>query len=169
MRLDIKSAMTDAEADRLAQLAIAQDVLEVGALLGHGTVAMALTARSVVSVDPHAGYPEHNPRPTLAPFLENLERHGVRGKVTPIIGMDHEVLPRLAPRQFGVAFVDLTGYYEDTRDCIRRVIPLLRHHAVLAVHDCGRDGWPGVMQAVEELGRPWEQVDTLSVFEGTWG
>ena len=168
-RLEIPSAMTDAEADKLRELARGRDVLEVGALLGHGTVTMAEVAHSVVSVDPHEGYPAHNPRPTLEKFLHNLRDHGVRQYVVPIIGYDFNVLPHLKENHFELAFLDLTGEYADTYACIQRVRPLLRHSAVLAVHDCGHPDWPGVAEACEDLlGTPYEQVDTLRIYKQVW-
>lgn len=165
-RLAIPSAMTDGEAITLEELARGARVLEVGALLGHGTVTMAQVAEHVVSVDPHEGYPRHNPRPTLQPFLDNLERYGVRKVVVPMIGYDFEVLPHLADNSFDLAFLDLTGEYTDTYHCIIRVRRLLRDGGTLAVHDCGHPEWPGVAEACEDLlGEPLFQVDTLRVYQ----
>jgi predicted O-methyltransferase YrrM len=172
-RVDIPSAVTPAEAATLDALAAGQIVLEVGALLGHSTVVLARSAKHVISIDPHEGYPAHDPRPTLGPFLSNLERWAVRDKVTVMLGTDADVLPYLQVRSFGLAFIDCTGEYQVTLDALRRCVPLLRHHAAMAVHDCGHPDWPGALEAAEtfalEQGRTFELVDRMAVFTGTWG
>lgn len=166
--IDIPTAVTNAEAVELSSLASGKTVLEAGALLGHSTVTLALTAKHVVSVDPHEGYPEHDPRPTLQPFLDNLTRCGVRDKVTVCIGTHEDVFPYLDEDTFDLVFLDLTGHYEDTWDAMQRAIPLLTVTGVLAVHDCGHSEWPGVQQAVrefaEDVGGEPRLVDRLAVF-----
>lgn len=172
MYIDIPSAVTPAEAAELQRLALGATVLEVGALLGYSTVLLALTAERVHSVDPHEGYPRDNPRPTLLPFLDNLERHGVRDRVTVHVGRDYDVLPAFRGRQFHLAFLDLTGEYEDTLRCMHAVEPLLTHFGRLAVHDCGHPDWPGAMAAAETFaakrGTTFKLVDRLAIFEQTW-
>jgi predicted O-methyltransferase YrrM len=170
--IDIPSAITPAEAARLYELSAGKLVLEVGSLLGHSTVVLAQGALRVVSVDPHEGYPTHNPRPTLRPFLANLERFDVRDKVAVMIGTDEEILPHLQSGQFSLAFIDCTGEYDVTLTAMRRCIPLLHHTAALAVHDCGHPDWPGALAAAEtfarEQRRTFEIIDRMAVFTGTW-
>jgi predicted O-methyltransferase YrrM len=166
--INIPSAVTLAEELELRTLAAGRDVLEVGALLGHSTVALAQTANHVVSVDPHEDYPANNPRPTLPTFLSNLDRHGVRDKVTPIVARHNQAFPRLAPRSFDVVFIDCTGEYQLTLSIMRAAVPLLRPHATMCVHDCGHPDWPGAMEAVETFGRPFRLIDRLAVIEGMW-
>jgi predicted O-methyltransferase YrrM len=168
----IPTAVTPCEAAELQRLARGGDVLEVGSLLGFSTVTLARVARHVHSVDPHAGYPAHDPRPTLEPFLRNLREHGVRDKVTVHVGTDGEVLPALAPAQFDMAFLDMTGLYNDTYYGIERAARVLRHQAVLCVHDCGHPDWPGALAAVEDYathhGTEFRLVDRMAIFEQTW-
>jgi protein-L-isoaspartate O-methyltransferase len=64
--LNIPTAVTPREAAVMVTHASGRLVLEVGALLGYSTVTLATTALHVVSVDPHDGYPAHDPRPTLS-------------------------------------------------------------------------------------------------------
>jgi len=167
-KIDIPSALEYREADVLRLYALNGQVLEVGALLGHSTVTLAQVADRVVSVDPHVGYPEADPRPTLGPFLANLERYGVRDKVVPCVGRDDEVLPFLRPKSFDLAFVDTTGKYSDTLRAALGCLPLLRDRGVLAIHDCGHPDWPGAIKAADRLvlvtGVKYELVNRLAVF-----
>lgn len=168
----IPSAVTELEAHVLQMLARDKLVLEVGSLLGYSTVKLAQVATRVVAIDPHEGYPAANPRPTFATFVENLKAHGVRDKVTPMVGTHDDVFPHLATRQFDVAFIDCTGEYDLTLDVIRKVQPLLRHFAYLCVHDCGHPDWPGALEAVETFASwpraGYKLVDRMAVFEGVW-
>jgi predicted O-methyltransferase YrrM len=167
--LGIPTAITERETAALVRLATGHLVLEVGALLGYSTVTLATTALHVVSLDPHDGYPAHDPSPTLGGFLANVLRHDMIHKVTPVIGRD-DVLPMLAPGAFGLVFIDTTGEFEDTARIIRAVLPLLAPYASLAVHDCGHPDWPGALVAVHEFAaemhRDFEVIDRLAIFEG---
>lgn len=171
--MTIPSAVTAAEVAELQGLAGGKRVLELGSLLGYSTIRLAEVAEHVVSVDPHQGYPAHAPRPTLIPFFRNIIRADVRDRVTVMVGTDTEILPLLATAQFDLAFIDLTGLYDDTLRAIRLTIPLLRHYAALAVHDCGHPDWPGALDAVEDFARDarttYRLVDRLAIFEQTWG
>lgn len=170
--VEIPTAITAAERDELERLAAGKRVLEIGALLGHSTVAMARVAESVVSVDPHEGYPRVAPRPTLLRFLENLREYGVRDRVVVCVAPDWQALPMLRERLFDLAFIDCDGEYETTLHAMRATVPLLRHHAALVVHDHGHPDWPGASRAIREFARErgtaFRTVDTLAVFEQTW-
>ena len=85
--IDIPTALSAVEADALRSLSTGKNVLEVGALLGFSTVVMGQVANTVVSVDPHDGYPAANPRPTLEPFIANLSRFDVLETVTWVQGL----------------------------------------------------------------------------------
>jgi predicted O-methyltransferase YrrM len=171
--IDIPTALTPAETEKLQSLARDKYVLEVGALLGYSTVALAQVARRVVSIDPHEGYPEDNPRPTFSTYWENLVRHGVKDKVQPYKATWQEVVAHEGgfPAPYDMVFMDLTGRYEDTMEL------LMYLHGewgwrlkTIAVHDCGHPDWPGVDRAVEEFRKfigmhaTFQQVDRLGVF-----
>lgn len=162
--VDIPTALTEAERNELKMLAHGANVLEVGSLLGHSTVTLAQVAQHVVSIDPHEGYPASEPRPTFQRFMENLERYGVRDKVTVIVDTHDKVVPWLQPRSFELVFIDATGEYDLTLDIIRSVKPLV-NSGWIAVHDCGHPDWPGALQAVESYGRPFDLIDRLAIIQ----
>ena len=151
MRPAITSAVTDAEATRLADLARGRTVLEVGSWYGFSTVVMARVARVVHAVDWHRGDEHAGVRETLGAFWANLERYAVRDRVVIHVGLAEVVLPVLRARSFDFAFLD--GFHETEavdRDA-RLILPLLRPGGMLAFHDYGRFG---VRPAVDGLGLP---------------
>lgn len=162
---DIPSAVTGKEAYELATLAEGKTVLEIGSLLGFSTIVMAQTAAVVHSVDPHEGYPEHNPRPTLGAFRRNLRQYGVADKVVAHVGLADQVLPCLRARWFDFAFVDLSLTDGTTARAVWWAQHLLRYSGVLAVHDYGHETWPGATQVIRSLERPFRLVDTLAIFD----
>lgn len=148
MRPRIASGVTEAEADRLAELAKDRTVLEVGSWYGLSTIVMARTAAMVHAVDWHRGDAHAGRRETLTVFWANLERYDVRDRVVVHVGRAEVVLPMLREASFDLAFVD--GFHETkavTRDA-RLILPLLRPGALLAFHDYGRFG---VRPAVDAL------------------
>lgn len=168
--LDIPTALTRDESALLQAIAEGNRVLEIGALLGYSTVTLARTARWVVSVDPHEGYPAHDPRPTLDTYLENLRRNAVTN-VVPVIARWQDALDAIRPTSFDVVFMDLTGRYEDTKELLDHLRLDFATGLVgaIAVHDCGHPDWPGVQQAVQEFhretGGTMKVVDRLAVFQ----
>ena len=168
--MNIKSAVTAAEIARLAALAAGKRVVEVGSLLGFSTVHLARAACRVVAIDPHDGYPYYNPSPTLPEFLGNLERFGVLPKVDVRVGYAQDWLPKLSEKHgsisdnFGLTFIDATGFYEDTKFCLAHA-----PSPVIAVHDYGRRGCGGVEKAVKEFcwqtGKSFDVTGTLAVIQ----
>lgn len=156
----------------LRTLARGKRVVEIGALLGFSTVTMAQVAESVISIDPHDGYPFYNPSPTLPIFRHNLDRYAVSDKV--------EVRVSNAQHFFGKArrvgkerakepgdaftFIDCTGFYADTAFCLSHA-PV----GTIACHDFGRRGCAGVDQAVRDYlkksGRKLTVIDTLAIID----
>lgn len=172
--MDIPTAVTNREIEEMVQLARDKTVLEIGSLLGYSTHILARAARVVHAVDPHRGYPSHDPKPTLAPFMENLETAGVLDQVIVHVGYDYDVLPILRRGSFDLVFIDITGEFDDTYRCMVRAAPLLTHSGVLCVHDCGHPDWPGALQAVGKFSlerhRGYRLVDRLAIFDQqTWG
>lgn len=170
--IDIPTALTRDETSVLQAICVGKHVLEIGALLGYSTVAIAQVAESVKSVDPHEGYPSDNPRPTFQQWGENLSRHGLSHKVV-CFKMRWQLavqLERIYP--YEVVFMDLTGEYDDTKECLQYFAPEWGWSLkTIAVHDCGHPEWPGVDRAVEwmkeRLGPyhyTFEQIDRLGVF-----
>jgi len=172
--IDIPTALTPAETELLQSLARDKYVLEVGALLGYSTVVLAQVAKQVISIDPHEGYPDNNPRPTWQTYRENLARHGVKDKVLPYKATWQEVAAHDEgglPAPYDMVFMDLTGRYEDTMELLMYLHPEWGWRLkTIAVHDCGHPDWPGVDRAVEEfrefmgMHAKFQQVDRLGVF-----
>lgn len=172
--IDIPTALTLAETEKLQEVCRDKYVMEIGALLGYSTVAIAQVAKRVISIDPHEGYPEHDPKPTFETWSENVKRYGVRDKVIPIVDTWQNAcnlnLGRL-PYPYDVVFMDLTGKYEDTKECLMHFHPEWGWRLqTICVHDCGHPDWPGVMKAVKEfrdflgMHSEYEQVDKLGIF-----
>jgi hypothetical protein len=153
---DCPSSLSDRETACLQRWARDKRVVEAGALLGYSTIKLAEVATHVVSIDKHEGYTT----PTLRRYLTNLERAGVRGKVTPLVG---DAPPLLASvRDVDFAFIDLTGKGDLTMTSIMR-----SHAPIVGVHDFGRPGCEveGVVRLLWSHYR-WtilELVDTLVV------
>lgn len=166
--IDIPTALTKKESEALTRISEGKLVLELGALLGYSTITLANSAKRVFSVDPHEGYPVDNPRSTLLPFFNNLERYGVIDKVVPIISK-YELIVDSLP-EVDVAFIDLMGYYNQTLDAL--MAAPVKMGGWYAVHDYQRKhpfDCSGATQAVNDFVRMWEynteQVDTLLLIE----
>jgi hypothetical protein len=155
---EVLSAASFAECERLAQLARDATVLEIGAYFGRSTIAMASGATVVHSIDPHRGGPPESPD-TLAPFLENLTRHGVRDRVLVHVGPSAEIASLFEPECFDMAFVDAMHQRPDVDIDLALSARCVRPGGSLALHDYGRDGvyvgedwYPfGVTEAVAEF------------------
>lgn len=136
------TAISPAEVDLLQQYARGKRVLEMGALLGYSTIKLAEVASHVVSIDMHEGYRGK----TYWRYMSNLERAGIRHKVTPVLGDAIALTPMFDCHEF--YFIDLTGIWKDTRDAIK-AIPACP--ALIGIHDFGRQNCTGVELAVSSL------------------
>lgn len=150
----VPTSMSDRETRLLQFYARDRRVVEAGALLGYSTIQLASVARSVVSIDKHAGYTA----PTYRQFRSNLERFGVAHKGTPIVG---DALDHLPGHTGDLGFLDLTGHRGLTRAALQAC-----RAPLVAIHDFDRAHCPGVAQAIRDLQlRVVEQVDTLVIVE----
>ena len=147
----IEGWTSDAEAAELQRLAARKTVLEVGTYKGFGAVLMAQAGALVWAVDWHRGDADLGSRDTLCAWWTNVRRHHVEDSVIGLVGRFEDVLPRLAPQTFDLAFIDGYHAYEAVKQDIQLTLPLLRPGAVLAFHDYSPKVWPGVVQAVGEL------------------
>ena len=155
----ISTSLTGAEANRLAELADGQDVLEVGSAYGYSACVMALAgARHVTAVDPHTWLGSYDA------MLSNLDACGVAGLVTVVRAASPGALAGLGP--FGLAFIDGDHGAAAVMADVEAALKVLAPGGVLAVHDyletccC-----PGVQHALDALypAGPSELVDTLFV------
>lgn len=172
MRVLIPTALTDAETDKLKRLAEGKNVLEIGSLLGYSTVILAQVAKHVISIDPHEGYPETAPKSTLTRYIENINEYGVAHRVTSVVSTWQDALaPGHNLYPYELVFIDVTGKYRDTYECLRHFAPEWGWSLkTIAVHDCGHPSWPGVDRAVKDFQNDlgihalYEQVDRLGIF-----
>ena len=168
MNIDIPTALSEVEAVAISQLATGRDVLEVGSLLGFSTVTMGMCANSVVSVDPHEGYPDANPRPTYEPFLQNLMRYDVIDVVT-AYREDHRAIDWIKADHpaWDFAFIDADGTYETTFAVLEKVAEATTSKALIAVHDYDLPAWPGAGEAVRDwctqTGARFGVIDTIAL------
>jgi predicted O-methyltransferase YrrM len=160
----IHTSLTAAETAELQRLAAGNRCLEVGAAFGYSTVAMALVAEHVFSVDPHIWL---NSRPT---FIANLRAYGVAERVAMAVPGDSQTtLPQLVNQgeRYDLIFID--GDHEDAAVAhdVGWARKLLAPGGVLACDDYDEVTCPGVRSALDRLlGPPPILVDTLAIYEG---
>lgn len=172
MWTSIKGFLAKSEGCTLAELAVECDVLEIGALFGRSTIALASTARHVTSVDPHHGetlvnlYKNEDSLPTLR---ANLIAAGLMDRVTIVVARIEQVVNRFRDSQFDLIFVD--GDHSAAA-CLRDyeiAARLVRPGGTIAIHDYGevsahlRD----VTGVVDRFaaGRPLRIVKHLAIIE----
>jgi hypothetical protein len=120
------------EGATLAELARGRRVIEVGSYLGLSTVCLAREAKHVVAVDTFDGRGTPRPRPCLDAFLANLERYGVRDRVTPV-NPDADI----PGGPFDLAFIDGAHDRASVEADVRLVLPRLAPGGLVAFHDYG--------------------------------
>lgn len=149
---EIPSYTTVKQAQLLQKLATDKIVLEVGAFYGFTTVSMAQTARMVYSLDNHRGDIHLGRTDTLQPFIGYLQKYRVLPKVAILIGESTDILPRLQPLSFDLAFIDATHSYEAVKKDTDLVMPLVKQRGLIAFHDYEEPAshTAGVTQAVNE-------------------
>lgn len=138
------------ELESLAKLATNRRVLEVGAFRGLSAWGMAITARSVVSVDTFsansAGQQQMPELTTLDDYTRAVSRFS---NVRWHIGTSEDCARRLN-EEFDMIFLDAMHTYEDVKADIERWWPSLVDGGVMAFHDYGHADFPGVKRAVDE-------------------
>jgi predicted O-methyltransferase YrrM len=175
--VQIQTAMTQAERDKLAELAQGGRVLEIGAWAGASTVTMGRTAEIVYSVDWHRQDKWHEVvgsiGDTLAGFRATVAFNGLQDKVVPLVGRSQDILPTMAPAQFDLIFIDGDHSYEGFSFDLAEARRLLKPGGFIACHDYKREELMpeykdgeyalGVTKVIDELESPFEQVDSLVV------
>ncbi len=153
--------LSQSEASALHDLAKGRNVLELGAFRGRSTVCMAMSAKSVTSVDWHQGDSDVELKrfgSSLDDYRRNIAPYP---NVTPIVGRFEDEVPKLKGREFDLIFVDGAHNKESV---IRDVgYALSFKPAVIAVHDWGMFD---VNEGVKALGlEPTRVEHTLAIFE----
>ena len=162
----ISGWMTDKELEFLASTAQkSRMIIEIGSYYGRSCMAMAdNTEGVVVSVDPYKGeYPTANggikldfDEPVYHDFLYNLSEHIQARKVRQFRGVFAD-LPIFAA---DFVFIDGDHSYEGCYADIKRAMQYVKT-GVIAGHDWGQPGFPGVEKSVLELlGKP-NVVDSI--------
>ncbi len=146
-----------AEGRALWELARGKRVLELGRFHGRSTVALAQSARLVVSVD--TGDP--------APAADWLARFGVGERVDLHRGTFADIVPRLG--QYDLVFVDGAHDAPNVRADLELALAALAPGGVLACHDYPDPDWPDVRRVVDEVAarvglRRIRQSDYLAAF-----
>lgn len=155
----ICTSITGSEANRLADLARDQDVLEVGSAYGYSACVMALGgARHVTAVDPHTWLDSHEV------MVSNLAACGMTKAVTIVRGQSPDALDGLGP--FGLVFIDGDHGAAAVHADVEAARKLLAPGGVLACHDyletCCCPGVGAALDALFPAG-PDELVDTMFV------
>lgn len=149
---DIPALCSAEQGALLQKYAVNKTVLELGSYMGFSTICMARTATIVYSVDTHRGDEHLGRHDTFQYFLGHLQRYKVIDKVALLVGYTYDILPRLTPGMFDMAFVDATHSYEAVSRDIEMTIPLLKPGGLIAFHDYQEKAphTVGVTQAVDE-------------------
>lgn len=170
----ISTAVSHREATELGAFAeIAGNVLELGALYGRSTLALAAGAKLVVSVDWHHGDADAGDVDSLRPYLENVRNVG---NVIPVVGRFEQIVPLFARATFGLVFIDGAHDLYSVRRDLWLALSVLAPGGWVAMHDYAGGAFPDVARAVEEISVSRanlgarelvlvKQVDTLGFFK----
>jgi len=156
----ISTSLTVRETETLQELTAGKTVLEIGSAFGYSTIAMALVARRVVSIDHHRDHPD-----SLEKLRKNLEEYGVTDKVKVLVGESVQILPALTEK-FDLVFIDADHSLEAVMSDIELSERLVSAGGMMALHDYGEENCPGVKIAVDRVfDQRVKLVDTLCVVE----
>ena len=153
----LRSAARPSELRDLLALAGDHDaVVELGTGTAWTAIALALAApaRRVVTYDPIV-------RPERERYLA-LAGAAVRERITLLAEPGEQAAP--APQSVGFVFVDSAHDRASTVATVAAWRAALRPGGVMAFHDYDHPDWPGVRQAVEELGLTGEVAGGLFVW-----
>ena len=153
----LQSAARPNELRQLLDLATGHDVVvELGTGTGWTSISLALAdpRRRVVTYDPIV-------RSERERYLE-LAGRAVRERIELLAEPGEDATPALS--SVGFVFVDSAHDRESTVATVAAWRPALRPGGVMAFHDYGHPDWPGVREAVEELGLRGEVVGGLFVW-----
>jgi predicted O-methyltransferase YrrM len=154
----VYTSLTEAEVHKLIKLAEGKDVVELGAQFGGSTLALAISARSVHSLDWHQGDEHAGYRDTLHEYFYNIA--SCRNVVSHI-GRFEDILPKMRRGVFDMAFIDGQHDRVSVKSDYTLAQPLLKPGATVAFHDYGRFE---VKEAVDSMFKELDElVDTLAI------
>ncbi len=147
---EIKSAVTEVEVNKLAELAQSRRVLELGTDFGRSTITMAQTARLVVTIDhclasPFGPYPH-----TAIELLKNVARYDLQKKIIPIVGWGDEVGRILRSASFDMLFIDGHHTADSLSLDLRTLTHTLRENHVIAFHDYDESQFPDYKKEIDK-------------------
>lgn len=149
-RIGVKGFLHCNEFEKLVELAENRDVLEIGAFMGLSAWGMALTAKTITSIDTFransAGQQQMSDITTLADYRKAVARYS---NVTWYIGTSAEI-SRTLHGEWDMIFLDAMHTYESVLDDIDRWWPRVKPGGIMVFHDYYHDHFPGVAQAVNE-------------------
>lgn len=151
--IGVEGFLHPAELDKLVELACNRDVLEVGAYRGLSAWGMAITAKSVTSIDTFSaatnGQRQTGALTTLGAYTSATDRYRY---ATPIIGTSEAMAWNTLLKPFyDLIFIDANHEYNAVKADIQRWWPRLAAGGIFACHDFGHGDFPGVQQAVDEV------------------
>lgn len=162
--LQIEGWMFPEELEWLAaRAADGRYALEIGSYCGRSARAVAdHIGTALVCIDPWTGGPKR--KRAHKKFRANLADLLEAGRVIPHRGYSHELFGDIQ-RQYGpifdLVFIDGDHSYEACQLDIELYGQLVRPGGILAGHDYHHEKHPGVAQAVDELGEPFNLVRTI--------
>lgn len=171
MHYDWKSVqgfLSEAEGNKLAELADGKRVLEIGSWKGRSTLAIASSAESVVSIDHFRGDGWTGKANTLPEFLENIRNNDALGRVHVVVSPFQQALQWIDIDQFDMIFYDADHDLEPLRTALR--VMERSTCATIAIHDYEDVGqWKESKAVIDEwlsrLMRPPQVTERLVYLE----
>lgn len=163
------------EAEKLTELAIGKDVLEVGSFRGLSAYCMARVAKTLMCVDTFKADGGGQTQQDTFTTLEGFDRAVGRFKnVHRFIASSEQAHnnPLFAYSSYDFVFIDAMHTFDSVKLDIECWWPRVRTGGVMAFHDYGHRvengvmlGFPGVKEAADALlGEPYEVVHSLGLF-----
>lgn len=150
-KIGITGFMHPAELEKLAELAVGKDVLEIGSFKGLSAWAMGIGASHVTACDSFkansAGQVQLPHLTTLDDFSQAVSRYS---HVTVHV-MTSAQAAEVIQEDFDMIFLDAMHTYEDVKADIARWWPRVREGGIFVMHDYRHWDFPDVERAADEF------------------
>lgn len=160
-KIGVEGFLHPDEFEKLVELAVNREVLEIGSFKGLSAWGMAIVAKSVCCVDTFkansAGQQQMKELTTYQDFTNATWRFT---NVARFVGTSEEAWP-FVPGDFDMIFLDAMHTRIDVQEDIRRWWPRLRIGGVFVMHDYRHSDFPGVEQAADEAFGPAPDGTTI--------